>query len=82
MSRYRVEVLLKSHDRKSFDCGDHQLNTFLKKNARQQIEKGIPRTFVLVEKMSQNESSHSQQSLFVKWSPNVSQRIGKRNFPK
>lgn len=38
-----------SHDRSSFDCGNQALNQFLKQTARQHIQKGISRTFVLVD---------------------------------
>ena len=46
----KIELLKKSHDRKGFDCGDSTLNQFLQRTARQHIQKGISRTFVLVEK--------------------------------
>lgn len=36
------------HDRKSFDCGDADLNGWLKQTARQHKEKGVSSTFVLV----------------------------------
>ena len=45
----RVELLSKEHDRERFDCGRDQLNAFLKQTARQHAERGISRTFVLVE---------------------------------
>lgn len=41
-------LLSRHHDRKSFDCGVPELNSFLKAVARQHSEKGISRTFVLV----------------------------------
>jgi predicted N-acetyltransferase YhbS len=41
------EALLRSADR--FDCGNEALNQFLKQTARQHIQKGISRTFVLVD---------------------------------
>ena len=44
-----VELLNKSHNRNSFDCGNEALNKFLKQIARQHIQKGISRTFVLVD---------------------------------
>ncbi len=44
-----VELLDKSHNRNSFDCGNEALNKFLKQTARQHIQKGISRTFVLVD---------------------------------
>lgn len=50
-----IELLSKSHDRNSFDCGSEVLNQFLKRTARQHIQKGISRTFVLVD-MEQPET--------------------------
>ncbi len=45
----RIELLAKSHDRDGFDCGSEPLNLFLKQTARQHAERGISRTFVLVD---------------------------------
>jgi ribosomal protein S18 acetylase RimI-like enzyme len=44
-----IELLDKSHDRDGFDCGSEPLNLFLKQTARQHAERGISRTFVLVD---------------------------------
>ncbi|MGB3637910.1 MAG: GNAT family N-acetyltransferase [Rivularia sp. (in: cyanobacteria)] len=44
-----VELLNKRHNRNSFDCGNEALNKFLKQIARQHIQKGISRTFVLID---------------------------------
>jgi len=44
-----IELLSKQHDRMGFDCGDNELNQFLQRTARQHINKGISRTFVLVD---------------------------------
>jgi len=44
-----VELLSRAHDREHFDCGIEALNAFLRQTARQHQEKGISRTFVLVE---------------------------------
>lgn len=44
-----IEVLNPTHDRNSFDCGSAALNKFLQQTARQHIEKGISRTFVLID---------------------------------
>ena len=46
---YKIEPLTKSHDRDGFDCGSEPLNLFLKQTARQHGNRGISRTFVLVE---------------------------------
>ncbi len=45
----KIELLSKSHDRDGFDCGNELLNLFLKQTARQHAERGISRTFVLVD---------------------------------
>ncbi len=45
----KIELLAKSHDRDGFDCGSDALNLFLKQTARQHGERGISRTFVLVD---------------------------------
>jgi GNAT superfamily N-acetyltransferase len=44
----KLEPLARSHDRDGFDCGSEPLNLFLKQTARQHAERGISRTFVLV----------------------------------
>lgn len=49
-----VELPEKCHDRDGFDCGNEALNQFLRQTARQHIQKGISRTFVLVETESPN----------------------------
>ena len=45
----KIELLSKSHDRDGFDCGSEPLNLFIKQTARQHAERGISRTFVLVD---------------------------------
>lgn len=45
----KLEVLHKSHDRENFDSGSEPLNTYLRQTARQHAERGISRTFVLVD---------------------------------
>jgi GNAT superfamily N-acetyltransferase len=37
----------KAHDRESFDCGEAELNEFLRRHARQSHEKGGAKTFVV-----------------------------------
>lgn len=44
-----VELLDKSHRREQFDCGSQALNQFLRQTARQHVQKGISRTFVLID---------------------------------
>ena len=45
----KVQPLARSHDRDGFDCGSEPLNQFLKQTARQHAQRGISRTFVLIE---------------------------------
>lgn len=45
----KLELLTKEHDREGFDCGSEPLNLFLRQTARQHAERGISRTFVLVD---------------------------------
>lgn len=52
MSRI-VELLDASHDREGFDCGSEPLNRFLRQLARQHNERGVARTFVMVEAQAQ-----------------------------
>jgi GNAT superfamily N-acetyltransferase len=44
-----VQPLSQQHDRAAFDCGVPTLNDFLRQTARQHQEKGVSRTFVLVD---------------------------------
>lgn len=45
----RVQLLDSSHDRSTFDCGESDLNEFLKRYARQNDKRNISRTYVLTE---------------------------------
>ncbi|HEX9777381.1 MAG TPA: GNAT family N-acetyltransferase [Geopsychrobacteraceae bacterium] len=45
----RIELLSRGHDREGFRCGERDLEDFLKRTARQHNDKGISRTFVLVD---------------------------------
>jgi len=45
----QVVLLTRDHDRTGFDCGVLELNRFLKATARQHNDKGISRTFVLID---------------------------------
>ena len=45
----KLELLSRAHDRDGFDCGSEPLNTYLRQTARQHTERGISRTFVLVD---------------------------------
>lgn len=52
MTRKLVICLLDivAHDRASFDCGEPALNDYLRKTARQHLQKGIANTYVLVDR--------------------------------
>jgi GNAT superfamily N-acetyltransferase len=45
----KIELLSRSHDRERFDCGSEALNGCLRQTARQHTERGISRTFVVVD---------------------------------
>ena len=51
----KIETLTREHNREAFDCSNQDLNRYLRNTARQHIEKGISRTFVLVEESKQTE---------------------------
>jgi hypothetical protein len=44
-----IVPLKKKHDRNAFDCGNEELNRYLKQQARQDAEKYVAAPFVLVE---------------------------------
>jgi GNAT superfamily N-acetyltransferase len=48
LPEWREEPISKKHDRASFDCGEPELNTFLRQHARQSHDKGAVKTFVAV----------------------------------
>ena len=45
---WHEEPIAKKHDRDSFDCGEPDLNDFLKRHARQNHERGAAKTFLAV----------------------------------
>ena len=51
----KIENLTRSHNRAAFDSGNQELNQYLRNTARQHIEKGISRTFVLVDDSNPSE---------------------------
>jgi GNAT superfamily N-acetyltransferase len=51
-----VQPLARSHDREAFDCGSEAINTFLRTTARQHQDRGISRTFVLVDPDSESRT--------------------------
>lgn len=52
----KFEELNRSHNRIGFDCGVKQLNEYLHNLARQNLKKGLSRTFVLIKKSVPEES--------------------------
>ncbi|TPI19538.1 GNAT family N-acetyltransferase [Mesorhizobium sp. B4-1-1] len=46
---WQEEPIAKSHDRASFDCGDVQMNDFLRRFARQSHEQNASKTFCAVD---------------------------------
>lgn len=47
-ARWRIETIKKQYQKDEFDCGNPNLNDYLKKYARQNHEKGIAKTFVAI----------------------------------
>jgi GNAT superfamily N-acetyltransferase len=45
----KIETLTRNHDRPGFDCGSEELNQYLRKIARQHLNKGVSKTFVLID---------------------------------
>ncbi len=60
----KIETLTKDHNRSEFDCGVDELNQYLKRIARQHINKGISRTFILVD---DNKSAKILESSDFLW---------------
>ena len=52
--QYRLEPIQKKHDRKSFDCGNQELNNYLATTARSADERNISKTFVACDIESPN----------------------------
>lgn len=44
-----IQALTKTHERKSFDCGNAFLNRYLREQARQDVEKRAAASFVLIQ---------------------------------
>ena len=49
LSPEHIHPLEKAHDRKSFDCGNDDLNRYLREQARQDAEKRVAAPFVLTQ---------------------------------
>jgi GNAT superfamily N-acetyltransferase len=46
---WHEEPILKKHDRKFFDCGDHSMNDFLQRYARQNHASGAAKIFLAID---------------------------------
>lgn len=46
---WHVEPISKKHDRETFDCGDAELNEFLRRYARQSHDLGASKTFLAID---------------------------------
>lgn len=51
----RIESLSRRHNREGFDCGNPELNDYLRHTARQHTDKGLSRTEVLVDDEAPDE---------------------------
>jgi hypothetical protein len=49
LPNWREEPISKSYDRKSFDCGDAQMNDFFQRYARQSHEQNAAKTFCAID---------------------------------
>lgn len=53
MTAYRIEPLAKSHDRTQFDCGVEALNSYLARQAGQDVRKRVAACFVAIDTESE-----------------------------
>jgi GNAT superfamily N-acetyltransferase len=53
----KVESLSRKHEREAFHCGVKALNDFLQRTARQHQERGVSRTFALVDPNSETPTN-------------------------
>lgn len=51
----KIEPIKKIHNRKSFNCGQQSLNDYIEKIARQHSDKGLSKTFVLIDEQQPDE---------------------------
>lgn len=50
----RIELLGPQHDRESFDCGQPDLEDYLRRTARQHADRGVSRTYALIDDTQEN----------------------------
>ena len=46
---YKIQLLSRNHDRRSFNCGQDEINKFLKQQANQNAKKSYSQTHVLID---------------------------------
>jgi len=59
---WHEEPISKKHDRQGFDCGQPELNEFLRNHARQSHERGAAKTFVAID-AGNSKTVHGYYSL-------------------
>lgn len=75
----RFEELARSHNRVGFDCGVQGLNEFLHNLARQNLKKGLSRTFVLIsEDIPEEILAFYTLSIFEISAKKLPQRLSKK----
>jgi len=80
---WREEALAKHHDRRAFDCGDAELNEYLRRYARQNHESGGAKTFLaMAEKDILGFYNLSPASVAYAHTPEVLKRgLGRYELP-
>lgn len=74
---YFVELNKTIHNRKSFDCGEEELNDFIKTKAVRHMERGISKTFVLI-----GDEISKAKKLILAFYTITSQTISRELFQK
>ena len=76
-----VELEKASHDRASFNCGEEELNTFIRQQALRHMKANISRTMILAEFDKQVSSNQAKQkiSAFYTIAPSS---ISRQQLPK
>ena len=59
---WHEEAIAKNHDRQRFDCGQPELNAFLRNHARQSHERGAAKTFLAIDD-GDGKTAHGYYSL-------------------
>jgi len=79
-----IQPLSADHDRVGFDCGSEPLNSYLRQNAHQHADRGVSKTFVLVE-----DGAEKPQPILGYFTLSICQIVGEnlppeiaRKFPR